>query len=76
MSVKPGSTLLMVMHGANSLDRDFAQEAMAPRKVLERPMLGMGSFTEVEMICTSFKSFLFHGRGGVLYEGGPREDGA
>ena len=52
MSVKPGSTLLMVMHGANSLDRDFAHEAMAPRKVLERPMLGMGSFTEVEMIWT------------------------
>ncbi len=52
VSVKPGRTLLMVMHGAYSLDMDLAHEAMAPRMVFERPMLGMGSLTEVEMIWT------------------------
>ena len=50
--VNPGRTLLMVMHGANSRDRVFAQDAMAPRRVFDKPMLGIGSFTEVEMICT------------------------
>ena len=54
--VNPGRTLLMVMHGANSLDMDSAHEAMAPRRVFERPMLGMGSLTEVEMIWTIFRS--------------------
>ena len=50
VSVKPGRTLLIVMHGASSFDMDFAHEAIAPRRVLDSPMLGMGSFTEVEMI--------------------------
>ena len=52
VSVKPGNTLLMVMHGANSRDKLFAHEAIAPRSVLESPMLGIGSRTEVEMMLT------------------------
>ena len=48
--VNPGRMLLMVMHGCNSLESDLDHEAMAPRNVLESPMFGMGSFTEVDMI--------------------------
>ena len=50
VSVKPGSTLLIVMHGGNSRESDLAHEAIAPRSVLERPMFGIGSLTEVDMI--------------------------
>ena len=50
--VNPGSTLLMVMQGGNSLDKLLAHEAIAPRRVLERPIFGIGSFTEVEIIWT------------------------
>ncbi|GIS44387.1 MAG: hypothetical protein Ct9H90mP16_14570 [Candidatus Poseidoniales archaeon] len=31
---------------------DFAHEAMAPRRVLDNPILGIGSRTEVEMMFT------------------------
>ena len=53
MSVKPGRMLLMVIHGSNSLDSDFAQEAIAPLRVFESPILSIGSRTEVEMIFTN-----------------------
>ena len=50
VAVKPGRTLLIVIQGANSLDSDFAQLAMAPRSVLDKPIFGIGSLTEVEII--------------------------
>ena len=40
----------MVMQGSNSRDNDLAQEAIAPLSVLDSPMFGIGSFTEVEII--------------------------
>ena len=39
------------MHGGNSLDNDLAQLAIAPRSVFDRPKLGIGSLTDVEIIC-------------------------
>ena len=52
MSVYPGRTLLIVMQGCNSLERDLLQLAMAPRRVFERPIPSTGSFTEVEIMFT------------------------
>ena len=52
VSVKPGRTLLIVIEGGNSRDRDFAHDAIAPRRVFERPMFGIGSLTEVEIMFT------------------------
>ena len=52
VSVNPGSMLLMVIQGSNSLDSDFAQEAIAPLRVFESPILSIGSRTEVEMMLT------------------------
>ena len=42
----------MVIHGANSRERDLDHEAIAPLKVLDNPILSIGSRTEVEMIFT------------------------
>ena len=50
VSVKPGNTLLIVMHGASSLESDLAHEAIAPRSVFETPRLGIGSRTLVDTI--------------------------
>ena len=44
--------LLMVIQGANSRDNDLAQDAIAPLKVFESPILSIGSRTEVEMMFT------------------------
>ena len=52
VSVNPGRMLFIVMQGGSSLDKDLAQDAIAPLRVLERPMLSIGSLTEVEMIFT------------------------
>ena len=52
VSVKPGKMLLMVMHEGSSRLSDFAHEAIAPRRVLDNPILGIGSRTEVEMMFT------------------------
>tara|TARA_B100001094_G_scaffold215551_1_gene209628 strand:- start:495 stop:842 length:348 start_codon:yes stop_codon:yes gene_type:complete len=52
VSVKPGRMLLIVMQGGNSLDMDLDHDAIAPLRVFERPMLSIGSLTDVEMIFT------------------------
>ena len=52
VSVNPGMMLLMVTQGGSSRDSDLAHEAIAPRSVLESPMLSIGSRTEVEMMLT------------------------
>ena len=51
--LNPGRILLMVIQGSNSLDNDFAHEAIAPLRVFESPILSIGSRTEVEMIFTN-----------------------
>ena len=43
---------MIVMQGGSSRDRDLAHDAIAPLRVLERPMLSIGSLTEVEMMFT------------------------
>ena len=52
VSVNPGRTLLIVTHSGNSLERDFAQDPIAPRSVFDSPIFGIGSFTEVEIMFT------------------------
>ena len=52
VSVNPGRTLLIVMHVGSSRESDFAHDAIAPLKVFERPMFGIGSLTDVEMMLT------------------------
>ena len=52
VSVNPGRILLMVIQGGNSLLNVLDHEAIAPLKVFDNPIFGIGSLTEVEMILT------------------------
>ena len=52
VSVKPGSTLLIVMPGGSSFESVFAQDATAARVRLLTPRFGIGSRTEVESTLT------------------------
>ena len=61
--VKPGRTLLIVMHVGSSRESDFAHDAIAPLKVFERPMFGIGSLTDVEMMLTILPIPAFSMRG-------------
>ena len=52
VSVNPGRTLLIVMQVGSSRESDFAHDAIAPLNVLESPMFGIGSLTDVDIMLT------------------------